>query len=506
MIAVCIPTRGIVYTEVMQGVVDNCAGKEWTLLTTIDEGLPDCMNDLVERALEAGAEWIWIVEEDTVPPAGVLEKMLAAKVDYIACDYPVGHSHTCFGFDDDGLLWTGFGCTLIAVSVFSRIPEPWFECNRNMVVQQRGGLDYFTADQRTVNHRGGHDLSFAEKMKAAGIERHGVRGIECRHLKMHGWNTAPTNKACHDIQALPPIVDKWPVYMEKPTCTIVIPCHNYGQYLAEAIESALAQTHPCEVIVVDDGSTDDTAKVAACYPVKVISQANLGLPAARNAGIRAATTTHILPLDADDKLDAYCVERMLSTSRSAIVRAVARLFGDIERTWMPGGGLTLAHFIEANRAAACSMFPRASWEAVGGYDESMRDGYEDWDLWVRMVASGIPVATVGQVSWYYRKHGPSLVSVAIAKAEGPMRAKWKRLGIHVPPVGQVEEKNMYINPSRIVRGGFLVAYAGEVMTDAEAKKRGLYAAALEAEKAEAAEAVIATAVPGGKRPGSKPRK
>lgn len=416
----------------MQSVAENCAGKDWRLLTTTDEGLPDCMTILVEQALATDATHVWIVEEDTVPPPGVLDKLLAADVDYIACDYPVGRSHTCFGLDDDGLLWTGFGCTLIRADVFERIPRPWFECNRNMVVCHRDGLDYFTADKRTVNHRGGHDLSFAEKLKAAGIERHGLFGVECRHLKMKAFNTAPTNKACHDIQALPEIVDKWHVYLERPTCTIVIPCFNYGQYLTDAIESALAQTYPCEIIVVDDGSTDDTAEVAERYPVTLIRRPNMGLPAARNAGIRAAKSTHILPLDADDKLAPECVERMLSSSRNAIVRSCARLFGDVDRTWMPGGGLALANFVEANRAASCSLFPRAAWEAAGGYDESMRDGYEGWDLWVRLIHAGVLVATVSEVSWFYRKHGASMVTHSNANYDelvAGMRAKWERLGI-----------------------------------------------------------------------------
>jgi hypothetical protein len=348
-----------------------------------------------------------------------------------------------------------------------------------MVVQHRDGLDYFTADHRTVNHRGGHDLSFAEKMKAAGIERHGLRDMECRHLKMHGWNTAPTNKACHDIQPVPPIRDKWPAYMEKPTCSIVIPCHNHGEYLGEAIESALAQTHPCEVIVVDDGSTDDSAEVAGRYDVTLIRQKNKGLPAARNAGIRKATTTHILPLDADDKLHPECVERMLAASRSAIVRSPARLFGDTNRTWMPGGGTSLADFLQQNRASACSLFPKAAWEAVGGYDEKMRHGYEDWDMWVRMVASGVQVATIADALWYYRKHGDSMVTAARAKHDeliAGMHAKWERMGIRTKPQGLAYpvriavpitvDGTLYEAGSRIDRATAVKAKATGQLTDA----------------------------------------
>ena len=434
LIAVIIPTRGIVFTQVMQGVFDNIGTRPARLMTTVDEGLPECMNTLVRRAVDAGAAWVWVVEEDTVPPSGVLDALLAMDVDYVACDYPVGHSHTCFGFDGDGLLWTGFGCTLIRASVFERIAEPWFECNRNMVVVKRRGLDYFTADGRTVNQRGGHDLSFAEKLKTAGIDRHGLDGWEAQHLKLSNWNTDSTNKACHDITPIPPIIDKWPAYIDdSPVAAIVIPCFNHGEYLAEAIESALAQTVRVEVVVVDDGSTDDSSAIALRYPVTLIRQSNKGLPAARNAGIRMTSAPHVLPLDADDVLDPDCVERLLAASTTGIVRSAAMLFGDVAtRQWLPGGDLTLAGLMSANAAASCCLFPRSAWEKVGGYDESMRDGYEDWDMWVRMMAAGVLLVTAEGVCWHYRKHGESMVNGALAKSEtirSYMSEKWARLGI-----------------------------------------------------------------------------
>lgn len=436
LIAVCVPTRGIVFTEVMQSVVENCAEYEWMLFTTIDEGLPDCMNNLVERALDAGAEWLWIVEEDTVPPKGVLDAMFNLDARYVACDYPVGASHTCFGFDPEDrseILWTGFGCTLIHASVFETIEKPWFECNRNMVVVKRDGLDYFTSSPNTVNHRGGHDLSFAEKLKATGVARHGLPDMECRHLKMKAWNTAPTNKACHDIQPIPPIVHRWTDYIDdKPRCSIVIPCYNYAEYLPEAIESALAQTVRCEIIVVDDGSTDDTSLVALQYPIMLVKQEHLGLPAARNAGIRMARANQILPLDADDILEPWCVETMLKASTGGIVRARAHLFGNVEQEWLPGFDTTLGGFMEHNGAAACSLFPRAGWDAVGGYDETMIEGYEDWDLWVRLLHWGATLATVPTVCWRYRRHGASMVADTKMNHDtiyARMVAKWASRGI-----------------------------------------------------------------------------
>ena len=215
MIAVCIPTRGVVFTEVMQAVSDNLEGRAARVFTTKDQGLPDCMNDLVTRALAAGANHIWVVEEDTVPPTGVLDRMLTANADYIACDYPVMDGHTCFGFDDDGLLWTGLGCTLIRADVFRAVPEPWFESNMNAVLVRRFGLDYFTADPHPVEAAGGHDISFCSKLKDRGMRVQGLPGEECRHLRLRSWNTGRSNHAWHDIASQPVIQTPWTEYLAR---------------------------------------------------------------------------------------------------------------------------------------------------------------------------------------------------------------------------------------------------------------------------------------------------
>jgi glycosyltransferase involved in cell wall biosynthesis len=92
--------------------------------------------------------------------------------------------------------------------------------------------------------------------------------------------------------------------MSSPSVSVVIPCFNQGHYLRHALESVLAQTlRPAEVVVVDDGSTDDTAGVARGYAgVRCVQQRNRGLASARNAGTAHTTGDHVVFLDADDRL------------------------------------------------------------------------------------------------------------------------------------------------------------------------------------------------------------
>src|SRR6478735_6811216 len=91
---------------------------------------------------------------------------------------------------------------------------------------------------------------------------------------------------------------------EAPLVSIVICSFNHGRYLTEAIESASCQTHPrIEVLVVDDGSVDDTPQVAAAFPiVEYLRQDNAGLASARNLGLRASKGSFVVFLDADDRL------------------------------------------------------------------------------------------------------------------------------------------------------------------------------------------------------------
>lgn len=183
--------------------------------------------------------------------------------------------------------------------------------------------------------------------------------------------------------------------------TVVITSYNQGDMIREAVSSVMAQTAlPAEVIVVDDGS-DDAVSLAVLgelegesrsggypCPLCVIRQANAGPSAARNAGIREARTPYVAVLDGDDRLLPAFLERTVLELRRdpAAVAASGWLqtFGVLESVVRPTGG-TLAAFLSRNCCPATCAIRRSAWAACGGYDESMRSGFEDWDFSISLL-------------------------------------------------------------------------------------------------------------------------
>jgi glycosyltransferase involved in cell wall biosynthesis len=211
--------------------------------------------------------------------------------------------------------------------------------------------------------------------------------------------------------------------------SIIIPCYNHGQFLNDALESALLQTHQgIEVVVVNDGSTDPAtneviSQLAAEYKsdkrVKFISQDNKGLSGARNAGIAASAGEFIVPLDADDKIAPEFVAKTQQTMAAAgsdkvgVVSTNAKLFGDYEQDWR------LQHFsaereLAIHKILATCLIRRQTYEAVKGlngqgYNESLRKGYEDWDFWLSVIEAGWEFAHLPEFLFFYRKHGTTMV-------------------------------------------------------------------------------------------------
>ncbi len=197
--------------------------------------------------------------------------------------------------------------------------------------------------------------------------------------------------------------------------SVVIPCFNYARYLAEAVESVLTQSvRDVEVIIVDDGSTDDSRAVAQALidghpeaPIRLIAQANCGSPGqTRNVGIEAARGRYVVCLDADDRLHreylARCADALDGREDAAIAYGDVQMFGDDETLHVPPEWDTRVQ-LDCNFLDVVSMFRRSVWAEIGGYDTAI--GYEDWDLWIAVIEHGWVGVKAPGALWYYRKHG-----------------------------------------------------------------------------------------------------
>ena len=186
------------------------------------------------------------------------------------------------------------------------------------------------------------------------------------------------------------------------TVSLVIATFNHARLLGEALDSALAQTlRGVDVVVVDDGSTDDTPAVLARYgtSVRVVRQPNRGLAAARNAGIAAARGTSLAFLDADDVIAptklaeqlaaleqapgvgwTYC-DTMIETTATGEKMTASERFGYGARTL---DGWLFPELVRGNFIPAIAPLVRRSLiDAAGGFGESLT-ALEDWDLWLRI--------------------------------------------------------------------------------------------------------------------------
>ena len=208
-----------------------------------------------------------------------------------------------------------------------------------------------------------------------------------------------------------------------PAVSAVIPAYNYGHYLRAAIDSALCQTFQnLELIVVDDGSTDDTAEIVASYTdsrVRYVYQANAGLSAARNTGIREARAPLIALLDADDlwlpEFLASVMERFASLPPD--VGLIACASTRVDAAGAPIGGKAFTHgadrwftapdiLLQSRFMPSTAVARREAYAACGTFDTTLRSS-EDRDMWIR-ISARFKVYHIGTPLVLIRKHAANM--------------------------------------------------------------------------------------------------
>lgn len=196
-----------------------------------------------------------------------------------------------------------------------------------------------------------------------------------------------------------------------------MPLYNYARYLDEALQSVLSQSViPDEIIIVDDCSTDNPKEIIDKYPqvTYIKHDKNRGLAASRNTGIRNAKSEYVFSFDADDILRPDAVkEHIRLADANTVVTCGLMAFGAENYTARPEIA-NLDILMKRNCIYSNSLFPKALWEKIGGFDESdtMRLGLEDWLAWREMAAIGAKFVTSDYIALLWRRHPLSMSSTS----------------------------------------------------------------------------------------------
>lgn len=198
-----------------------------------------------------------------------------------------------------------------------------------------------------------------------------------------------------------------------PKISVIIPCYNQEKYIAECLDSVLAQTFDdFEAIVVNDGSKDNSLDIikeyASKHPDKIryIDQQNQGVVIARNIAISQAKGKYIYPLDGDDKIAQDCLENLynaISTTNYRVVASETRMFGKYSGYfWQPK--FTKYEMYGCHECCVISaLFYKEDFEKFGGYKEVFNGyGGDDMDYWLNYIDHGYPMLRLPEMLFFYR--------------------------------------------------------------------------------------------------------
>jgi glycosyltransferase involved in cell wall biosynthesis len=201
--------------------------------------------------------------------------------------------------------------------------------------------------------------------------------------------------------------------------SIIVPFYNSDETIVETLDSiAEADNLVSEIILVNDGSSEESkaflSKLQEKYSLKVIHQANRGLAAARNTGLKAATTEYVMFLDSDDLIDPRYLENaieILNKYRNvAGVGCWVSTFGLRTSLWETFDGFTPLNFYKNTLNSGSIVWSRNVVTHVGGFNEAIRKGFEDWNLVNRILAESWAIPVIDRPYFFYRLRKNSMFS------------------------------------------------------------------------------------------------
>lgn len=216
------------------------------------------------------------------------------------------------------------------------------------------------------------------------------------------------NRRSQPMQWIRVANETWPT--KQPILSVVIPYYNRADTIDETLASLAIQTYRSfEIIVVDDGSTEKASinklqAVKKAYPhIRLLHQANGGVAAARNYGIKESQGKYIICLDSDDKLDDTFVEKALlvleTTPDSSLVTTHQDMFGVLDEVYTKSPYDPI-HLYDDNMVITAAAFTKKAWLETGGYKPGI--GYEDWEFWLNMAEHGFWGKLIPEPLFHYR--------------------------------------------------------------------------------------------------------
>src|SRR5664280_2214063 len=254
--------------------------------------------------------------------------------------------------------------------------------------------------QTVAKNRAGARAAESPAALAAAFER------GCR-IDLASYDDFP-NTACHqDVPLRLREADPPP-----PAVSVIIPCYGQAEFLGEAVASVVAQTWTdWEIVIVDDGSTDDTPQTAQelveqhpNHRIRLLSQPNQGVSVARNNGIAMSAGRYILPLDADDTIQPLMLERtvaLLEADRSVSIAYTDSQEIGATSSVLHAGPWERVSMCVGNRIPYCSLYRRGVWAVTGGYDPEQRL-WEDYDFLLGCLERGVQGERIAEPLFLYR--------------------------------------------------------------------------------------------------------
>jgi len=194
-----------------------------------------------------------------------------------------------------------------------------------------------------------------------------------------------------------------------PKISVITACYNHGRFINEMLDSIFRQTfEDYEVIIVNDGSTDDTAEILnkISHPkVSIIHKENHGPAAARNTAIKEARAKIIMNIDADDMAGPGLLEKAFeiigSDDNTGIAYCDPELIG-AGKGKIDTGEYSREAMLIKNLITSAACFRKTDWEKAGGYSDELIYGMEDWDFWLSITEQGRDVIKIRDAFFYYR--------------------------------------------------------------------------------------------------------